>query len=63
MMYRLDSIILCKVDNMYAWSMIGQVIPPLYEAPLKDCCGGIVDMAPFGRVKDVLSAGASSMII
>ena len=43
--------------------MIGQMIPPLREAPLEDCCGGIVEQAPFGRAKDAFSAGASSMII
>ena len=39
------------------------MIPPLHEAPLEDCCGGRLKQAPFGRVKDALSAGASSMII
>ena len=39
------------------------MIPPLHEAPLEDCCGGRLKQAPFGQVKDALSAGASSMII
>ena len=39
------------------------MIPPLHEAPLKHYCGGIVKTAPFGQVKDALSASASSMII
>ena len=43
------------------WSKL--MIPPLHEAPLEDCCGGTVKTAPFGRVKDTLSAGASSTII
>ena len=43
--------------------MIGQMIPPLHKAPLEDCCGGRLKQAPFGRVKDALSAGASFMII
>ena len=42
---------------------IGQMISPLHGAPLKDCFGGIVEQVPFGRVKDALSTGASSMII
>ena len=39
------------------------MIPPLHEVPLEDCCGGRLKQAPFGRVKDALSGGASSMII
>ena len=37
------TVYICKVNNMYTWSMIGQMIPPtLHEAPLKDCCCFIV---------------------
>ena len=53
--------VLCKVDNMYAWSIIDQMIPPLHEALLEDCCcGGIVKT---GTIWITLLAGASSMII
>ena len=55
--------ILYQVNNTYAWSMIGQMIPPLHEALLEDCCSGIVEQAPFRRVNNALSAGTSSMII
>ena len=43
---------------MYCWSMIGQVMPLLHGAPLKDCDKFI--QTPFGQVKGAPSAGASS---